>query len=255
MKNPTSLRSSGFVLHSYPYKETSLILETFTRTHGRVAMVAKGAKRGGNNKYALNPFQPVTLDWFGRAELKTLKASEHQQIFPQLRSDALMAAFYANELLLKLAVKDDPHDLLFDAYHDAVASLAQHNKATSVREIETILRRFELTLLAELGYALTLAHEADSDAAIVAEAQYLYVVDRGPIRLTANHPRHSDRFIDPVKLSGKTLQALHEGLADAGRDTADPLILSQAKQLMRRVINHHLGDKALHTRQLIRELK
>ncbi len=218
-------------------------------------MVAKGAKRGGTGKYALNPFQPVTLDWFGRAELKTLKASEHEQIFPQLRSDALMAAFYANELLLKLAVKDDPHDLLFDAYHGAVAALANHDKTTGGRKIEAILRRFELTLLAELGYALTLAHEADSDAAIVAEVQYFYVIDRGPIRLTSNDPRQGDRYIDPVKLSGKTLHALRDGLPDAAWDAADPLILSQAKQLMRRVINHHLGDKALHTRQLIRDLK
>ncbi len=255
MRNSTSHQSSGFVLHSYPYKETSLILETFTRSHGRVAMVAKGAKRGGNGKYALNPFQPVALDWFGRAELKTLKASEHQQIFPQLRSDALMAAFYANELLLKLAVKDDPHDLLFDAYHDAVAALATHNRAAGGREIETILRRFELTLLAKLGYALTLAHEGDSDAVIIAEEQYIYVVDLGPIRLTSNNSRQFERYIDPVKLSGKTLHALCGGLTGDAWDAADPLILSQAKQLMRRVINHHLGDKALHTRQLIRDLK
>ncbi len=116
MKNSTSFCSDGFVLHSYPYKETSLILETFTRTRGRVAMVARGAKRAATSKYALHAFQPLTLEWFGRADMKTLRASEHQCIYPQLRGSALMAAFYANELLLKLAAKDDAHEQLFNQY-------------------------------------------------------------------------------------------------------------------------------------------
>lgn len=255
MRNSTSHSSAGFVLHSYPYKETSLILETFTRTNGRVAMVAKGAKRSGTNKYALNPFQPITIDWFGRADLKTLRAAEHERIYPQLRSGALMAAFYMNELLLKLATKEDPHEVLFDAYSVSVEALADH-RGPGGRDIETILRRFELTMLAELGYALTLTHEADSDASIESDAQYLYVVDRGPIRITSARPQDSIRAIDPVRLSGRTLMALAAGLpAVAAETTADAALLTQAKQLMRRVINHHLGDKALHTRQLIRELK
>jgi DNA repair protein RecO (recombination protein O) len=247
MRNSTSHSSAGFVLHSYPYKETSLILETFTRSHGRVAMVAKGAKRNGSHKYALNAFQPITIDWFGRADLKTLKAADHERIYPQMRGSALMAAFYINELLLKLAAKDDPHETLFDAYDEAVAALS--NCSTAAREIEAILRRFELAMLAELGYALTLDHEADSDIAIDAEAEYWYVVDRGPIRANGNQ---EVRGIDPVLLSGKTIRTMAQNELDMH---ADPQILSQAKQLMRRVINHHLGDKALHTRQLIRELK
>ncbi len=255
MRTSTSHSSAGFVLHSYPYKETSLILETFTRSNGRVAMVAKGAKRSGINKYALNPFQPITIDWFGRADLKTLKAAEHDRIYPQLRSGALMAAFYMNELLLKLATKEDPHEVLFDAYSVSVEALAGHC-GPGGRDIEAILRRFELTMLAELGYALTLAHEADSDAPIVADAQYLYVVDRGPIRINNARSADSIRAIDPVRLTGSTLIALDAGLPTNGFDaTPNAALLNQAKQLMRRVINHHLGDKALHTRQLIRELK
>ncbi|MCA3079377.1 MAG: DNA repair protein RecO C-terminal domain-containing protein, partial [Rhodocyclaceae bacterium] len=101
-------------------------------------------------------------------------------------------------------------------------------------------------LLEELGYGLTLTHEADSDAAIDPSADYLYVVERGPVRLTS---QHEIRAIDPVRLSGSTLVALsHAEFSDAST-------LAQAKQLMRRVINHHLGDKSLHTRQLIREMK
>ncbi len=242
----TSHSSTGFVLHSYPYKETSLILETFTRTHGRVAMVAKGAKRNGISKYALNPFQPLNIDWFGRADMKTLKTADHERIYPQLKGSALMAAFYVNELLLKLAVKDDPHEALFDAYAEAIEALSGN---ISTRDIEITLRRFELVMLAELGYALTLTHEADSDSPIIADAEYWYIVDRGPIRA---HPQRVPQALEPVKLSGKTLHALSAGTLD---NVSDTQIIAQAKQLMRRVINHHLGDKALNTRQLIRELK
>lgn len=247
MRNSTSLRSDGFVLHSYPYKETSLILETFTRSHGRVSMVAKGAKRNATNKYAVHAFQPLSLEWFGRADMKTLKSADHQRIYPQLRGGALMAAFYANELLLKLAAKDDAHEQLFDQYAVTIADLAENCVGErSGRQIETSLRRFELRLLEELGYGLTLEHEADSDAAIDPDADYWYVVEHGPVR-------HADgreiRAIDPVRLSGRTIVAL------AAAEFSEGATLAQAKQLMRRVINHHLGDKALHTRQLMRDLK
>jgi DNA repair protein RecO (recombination protein O) len=244
-----SQSSEGFVLHSYPYKETSLILETFTRSHGRVAMVAKGAKRGAvSSKYALNAFQPLTFDWFGRAEMKTLKSAEHDRIFPIPRGPALMAAFYINELILKLATKDDPHEALFDAYTDALEALTAVGVAS--KEIEVALRRFELILLAELGYALTLTHEADADGVahpVEAGAEYWYVVERGPVRVLAKGQQI--RAIDPVRVSGKTLLAL------ANNDFSDAAVMLQAKHLMRRVVNHQLGDKALYTRQLVRELK
>lgn len=243
----STAESDGYVLHSYPYKETSLILETFTRAHGRVAMVAKGAKRG-SAKYALNPFQPLVLTWFGRAEMKTLKASEHQRIHPQLRGAALMAGFYVNELVLRLAAKDDPHETLFSSYAETLAALAESSAAneTGSRALEIILRRFELGLLNELGYGLTLTHEADSDMPIDPRADYLYVVERGPVRVTG---REEIRALEPVALKGRTLIALADGVL------SDVAALLQAKQLMRRVLNHHLGDRALHTRQLIRELK
>jgi len=272
VRTSTSFSSAGFILHRYPYKETSYILETFTRTHGRVAMVAKGAKRGSASKYALNAFQPVTINWFGRADLKTLKTAEHDGIYPQLRGSALMAAFYVNELILKLAVKDDPHEVLFDAYDALISSLSQIAPlsvspampttmpaavppplASTGRTIETNLRHFELTMLAELGYALTLDFEANSNIPIDAALNYYYVVDEGPIRYVLGQKL---RAHEPVLLSGQTLIALSQAHAAGQLDAATPTsVLLEAKQLMRRVINHHLGDKALHTRQLMREMR
>ena len=116
----------AFILHAYPYKETSLILETFTRKHGRVAMVARGAKRPhGALTSARSPFQPLNLVWMGKGDLKTLKTAESGAIFPQLQGTALLSAFYLNELLLKLCAKEDPQPALFDAYQATLQRLIE----------------------------------------------------------------------------------------------------------------------------------
>ncbi len=239
----------AFVLHTYAYRETSLIVETFTRLHGRVVMVAKGAKRPqGALRGLLNPFQGLALTWFGRSEMKTLKSAEQEKILPQLSGAALLSAFYLNELLLKLATREDPHESLFDAYAETMSSLAMlsaENK--SPRAIAPILRQFEVTLLQELGYALQLREETDSHTPVRAEREYYYAVERGPMSVdfVARQPGAAQGLL----LQGKTLIDMACG------DYRDPQTQLQSKQLMRMMINHLLGDKILHTRQLIREMR
>ena len=230
----------GFVLHSYPYKETSLIVEAFTRTRGRLSLVAKGAKRGGMKSISLQPFQPLHLRWFGRHELKTLRAVEHEKILPQLKGAALMSAFYLNELLMRLAARDDPHESLFDSYHATLESLSDGGP------VEASLRYFELTLLEEFGYALTLDRDVHDGSPIEANVDYRYFTDRGPVRADSLSPQARTTGIP---IAGRSLLAL------AGRHLADSAVLAEAKSLMRRVIQHHLGDKPLNTRQLARDLK
>jgi DNA repair protein RecO (recombination protein O) len=251
--------SSGFVLHTYPYRETSLIVETFTRSHGRMVVVAKGAKRPNSAmRHALNPFQGLRLSWFGKTEMKTLKGAEHERIYPQLSGAALMSAFYMNELLLKLAHREDPHEQLFDQYETALGTLSTmpidaRESSANIKLIAVALRSFELVLLRELGYALQLSEEADTHTPIAAEIDYAYVMERGPIaaaRVALNrHDSYQRHSGDALQLRGKTL------LDMAAADFSDPMTQQQSKQLMRRAINHLLGDKPLHTRQLIRELK
>ncbi len=238
----------AFVLHTYPYRETSLIVEAFTGSHGRVVLVAKGAKRPhGAMRGLLNPFQSLLLTWFGKSEMKTLKTVEQERIVPQLSGSALLSAFYMNELLLKLTHREDPHEALYEAYSDAVTALAAlaYGKY-GVREIATILRQFEVTLLRELGYALQLLEEADSHLPLDPAQQYIYQAERGPLRCEMEHqPYHSDA----LQLAGKTLIDM------SNNDYRDPQTQVQAKQLMRKIINHLLGDKILHTRNLIRDLR
>src|SRR5882724_1983582 len=165
----------GYVLHTYPYRETSLILQAWTEHHGRLGLVAKGARRPKSaSRTLLVPFQPLVLAWFGRGELKTLKTAEPAAPARPLAGASLFSAFYLNELLLKLTHREDPHEGLFAAYDEAIAALRALGAPPSHRDIEPILRRFELRLLREVGYALELAHEMPGGAAIAAEREYWY---------------------------------------------------------------------------------
>ena len=227
----------AFVLHSYPFRETSLILDVFSRRHGRMAMVARGARRPRSVlRGVLMNFQPLLLSWFGKGEVRTLHSAEWQGGQPYLQGTALMCGFYLNELLLNLLARDDPHQQLFDYYRATLYRLAQEADHAAT------LRCFEKHLLQELGYALVLDREAGSGKAIQAEFCYRYAVERGAL------PDDGDAGTG-LPVQGKTL------LDMAADEYADPVTAQQSKQLMRMLLNHHLGGKILHTRELIKELQ
>ncbi len=226
----------AFVLHTYPYRETSLIVETLTQQFGRVAMLAKGARRPRSAmRGLLMAFQPLTLSWFGKRELRTLKNAEWQGGQPPLAGSALMCGFYLNELLLKLLPRDDPHPQLFAHYQATLCELG------AGADQSPVLRCFEKRLMQELGYAMLLETDAEDAAPIDAKTTYFYELDRGPVRQSRLH--------NSVQLSGKTL------LDMARDDYSDPATLAQAKQLMRGLLSHHLGGESLQTRQLLKELQ
>ncbi len=249
----------GYVLHTYPYRETSLILQVWTELHGRFGVVAKGARRPRSAaRGVLVPFQPLSLTWFGRGELKTLKSAEPSGAALPLAGPSLLSAFYLNELLLKLIHRDDPHERLWAAYDEAVSALRMRTRrATGVpglvaaepgageaRAIEPVLRRFELAMLRELGYAVELGRDAATGAAIDPARDYWYVVERGPVPAEGTGERS-----DAVRLSGLTLAHLESGLFDDARTA------TQAKSLMRMLIHHCLNGQELSTRAIVRDLQ
>ena len=227
----------AFVLHSYPYRETSLILEVLSRQHGRVALMARGARRPRSAlRGLLMGFQPLTLSWFGKGELRTLHRAEWQGGQPQLQGQALLCGFYLNELLLNLMVRDDPHAQLFDYYQHTLQRLARdHDHAAT-------LRSFEKRLLQEFGYALLLEQEAGSGQPIDPANSYRYVIERGAVRDVGN-------ISEGLTVVGKTL------LDMAADDYHDTVTAQQSKQLMRMLLNHQLAGKPLHTRELIKDLQ
>ncbi len=237
-QSESTLRNNepAFVLHTYPYRETSLIVEALSRHAGRVALVARGAKRPRSAiRGQLLSFQPLELSWSGKNEPRTMHKAEWRGGQPMLQGLALLCGFYMNELLLKLLPRDDPHETLFDIYAQSLMDLSKQ------QDLPLVLRRFELGLLRELGYGLLLEHEAGSAAPIVIENFYGYVPDHGPIALRGSG--------NQVQFRGKTLLDLRR------EDFSDPQTLTESKQLLRLQIKHHLGQQELQTRQLLRDLQ
>ena len=138
----------AYVLHRYDWSESSLILEVFTRTYGRVALVARGAKKPSSSfRPILLPLQPLHVAFGGDAEIRTLKSAEWQGGHVMPTGDALLSGYYLNELLMRLLARDDPHPVLFDAYAATVQLLANQ----SIDTLEVALRAFELRLLRNIG--------------------------------------------------------------------------------------------------------
>jgi DNA repair protein RecO (recombination protein O) len=238
----------AFVLHRYDWSESSLILEVFTRHHGRVALVAKGAKRPSSNfRPVLLPLQPLHVSFGGDAEIRTLKGAEWVggQVMPT--GDALLSGYYLNELLLRLLARDDPHPQLFDAYAAAVSMLAsEHSEAR-----EPALRAFELVLLREIGLLPSLDLQTLTLAPLEPQARYSLVPEAG---LLAAH--EGDGRASLVGMQWTTLQrALNQQppFAETARQAAH--MVAELKPQLRALLHYHCGVSVLRTRQLIMDLQ
>ncbi len=233
----------GYVLHSYPYQETSLIVEMFTREFGRIGMVAKGAKRPHSPlRSVLMPFHALTLDWSGKSDLKTLRTAEWRGAFRVLKGRTLICGFYLNELLLKLLHRDDPHDALFDVYEQTLQALQEG------ADHAIVLRCFEKRLLSELGYALILDRDAETQQPLEGHRRYQYLIDRGPVSVAAHASGNGN--------VGSGLELLGQTLIDMNSDHYTSAVTQQqSKSLMRTLIGHYLGHQTLHSRQLLIDLQ
>ncbi len=225
----------GFVLHSYPHRETSLILDVFTRDYGRIALVAKGAKRPTSKlRGVLQTFQPLSLSWSGKSELRTLTVAEWVGGMLPLEKSALLCGFYLNELLVKLLARDDPHATLFDHYVATLNQLAHQEPAPIV------LRQFERALLKETGVAGNFTLCTETRQMVLAECMYVIDPERGPriARIADSWPA----------VSGKTLLDMES------EDYSDVVTQAQSKVLMRFLLAYHLGGARLNTRQILIDL-
>lgn len=225
----------GFVLHSYPYKETSLIVDVFSRDHGRIALVAKGAKRPHSKlRGVLQTFQPLSVGWSGKSEVRTLIAAEWVGGLLPLEKSALLCGFYLNELLVKLLARDDPHPALFDHYVSALNQLA-HDEPAAI-----VLRKFERALLKESGVAGDWSRCTSSGSQV--ESEQIYVIDP---ELGPRPARPADTW---PRVAGKTLLDME------AEDYGDAATQTQSKFLMRFLLAHHLNGTALNTRQILIDL-
>ncbi|MGP1628813.1 MAG: DNA repair protein RecO [Giesbergeria sp.] len=237
----------AFVLHRYDWSESSLILEVFTRHHGRTTLVAKGAKKPSSNfRPVLLPLQPLHLTWTqsasGEADIHTLKGAEWVggHILPL--GDALLSGLYLNELLLRLLARGDPHALLFDHYAGAVQLLAsEHGEA-----LEPVLRLFELVLLREVGLLPALDVQTLTYTALAPEGRYALVAEGG-LRVATPGERASLRGAQWLALA----DALQDGAGFTRLLHACTPVAGELKPQLRALLQYHCGSPRLRTRQFM----
>jgi DNA repair protein RecO (recombination protein O) len=230
-------RQPAYILHARAWRETSLLLEAFTRDYGRVGLVARGVRgaRARSPRSALEPFQALQLDWSGRGELQTLTAAEASGMRHGLRGDRLMSAMYVNELMVRLTARDDPHPGLFARYDALLEELV------ATHSLAWCLRRFERDLLAAMGYALQLESTAQDGQPVEPARIYDYLPEQGPVE--AAGPARTG-----VRVSGSALLAL-------ATDGAPPPAgdLAALRRLMRVLIGAHVGRRGLQSWRVLAE--
>ncbi len=237
----------AYVLHHYDWSETSLILEVLTRHHGRIALVAKGAKRPSSSfRPVLLPLQPLQISFGGEAEIRTLKGAEWVGGHVMPTGDALLSGYYLNELLLRLLARDDPHPALFDVYAHVVQVLASGHAEV----LEAALRTFELILLREIGLLPRLDHQTLTLAALQAQVRYS-LVPEGGLRASSENDR--------AGLSGAQWAQLQQVLF-SGSPFTDTLracaeLSAELKPQLRALLHYHCGVSTLRTRQMMIDLQ
>lgn len=225
----------AYVLHSRPWSESSLLMEIFSREHGRVGLIARGA-RGSKSRWQglLQPFQPMLLSWSARGELGTLTGAERISSTDRLEEIALFCGFYLNELIMRLCIRNDPHPQLFTSYSGCLEQLRVGNKP------QPALRAFEKSLLQEIGFQLQLYTDASQQRAVQAEKIYRYDPESGPVEVVQDQPGRS--------YPGAVLLAL------ANDDYSDKSLLRGMRELLQGILAHHLGGKPLASQQVLHSL-
>ncbi|MET3497459.1 DNA repair protein RecO (recombination protein O) [Variovorax boronicumulans] len=243
------------MLHRYDWSESSLILEVFTRHHGRIALVAKGAKRPSSNfRPVLLPLQPLQLNYGGDAEIRTLKGAEWMGGHVMPTGEALLSGYYVNELLLRLLARDDPHEALFDAYAGVVQVLAGDHAGAQAATQAAALRAFELILLREVGLLPSLDAQTLTLEPLAAQVRYSLAAEAG---------LRSAAVEGEAALPGADWQALQSVLDDRAPFTATLREIatmnagsnSALRNQLRALLNYHCGVSTLRTRQMMRDLQ
>jgi DNA repair protein RecO (recombination protein O) len=238
----------AYVLHRHDWSESSLILEMFTRNHGRVALVAKGAKRPSSSlRPILLPLQPLHLAFGGDAEIRTLRSAEWMGGHVMPTGDALLSGYYLNELVLTLLARDDPHPGLFDVYSRVVSVIcSEHGDA-----LQTALRAFELLLLREIGLLPTLDAQTMTLGRLQPSGRYC-LVPEGGLRQAGDDDRSS--------LSGVQWLEIQRALDSDDANFSNTLhacapVVGELKAQLRAMLHYHCGVRTLRTRQMMIDLQ
>lgn len=234
----------AYILHRQPYRDTSLLLEVFTKEGNRIGLIARGARRPRSPfRGLMEPFQPLAISWVGKGDLGTLVTAEASGIPLRLTGKNLIPGFYLSELLLRLVQRHDAHLGLYEEYENTLQQLATLNSDDNLAT-ERLLRLFEKHLLESMGYALSLHYDAQTEQPLESDKFYCYDIERGPVEKQSTHPpRHG------IEMSGAHLIALRDNTLNSIESLRD------AKRLMRAILAVHLNGRPLQSRQIMADVE
>lgn len=226
---------AGFILHHRPYRDTSLVLDVFSREAGRLAIVARGARQSRSRQRALlQPFRPLLLSWRLGGDMGTLTGVEADGPSLALTGERLLAGFYLNELVLRLLGRHDPNPEFFALYTHALDDLAEGGDTAPV------LRAFEKRALDCLGYGLPLSTHALDGSEIQPDVRYRFDVQAGARPVSGQ---------DSSSVGGETLLALYHETFDG------PGGQGEMRRLLSSALAVHLGGRPLQTARVLRDLR
>lgn len=240
----------AFVLHRWPYQDSSLLVELLSAQQGRFRVIAKGAKRPKSKwRSILQPFTPLLVQAKGRGELLTLSAAEASDQAMNLQGHALYSGFYVNELVQRLTPPHQAIDELFHDYHETLSMLAQAS------HVEPVLRRFEWQLLCHLGHGFDW-HADDQQQPFLAEQTYQFRPERGFFIAAPNALENSaaETPLNPYS-AAEFLMTGADITRIAAFEQLDQRLLNLLKRIMRSALQPYLGDKPLRSRQLFTQFK
>jgi len=239
-----------YVLHSRPYQENSLILQCLSRERGIISLLSKGARSSKKQLLSLlQPFKPLSISYIGKGDLYILtgvelSSTEGQDISkPLLQGKSIYCAYYINELLIRLLPQDEAYLDVFSLYQKTLVNLQFKDS------FEEVLRIFELSLLTHLGYELNLKYDIHTGKEVDSNKNYYYDPLSGPYEFTDNNfSSNNSQQLPHLSISGKTLTAINSLSFD------NPQVQKESKILLRQVLNLHLGDKPLKSREVYKQL-
>ena len=213
--------TAGFILHKRPYRNTSLLLDVFTREFG----VLRAIMRGGKKQQHLQLYTPIWFELNLKNELAIAYKAEAKQACMLFCGKGALIGFYVNELIMRMLYPYDPQPGIYNQYQSLLLELNQD----VLLAIQAHLRQFELYLLKELGYGLCFSREAIKNESIIPTKNYRFIAGQGFIN-------------SPQGISGEVLLAIDQG------NWQDKTVLKVAKYVLRHAISHALGGRELKSR-------
>ena len=222
----------AFILHTRPYRDTSMLIDFFTPEFGRMTAVARGVRsRKTSKRNLLNPFTRLLISFQGKTDLKLLTQFEAEGAHFSLTAKYLFSGFYLNELLVRLLPQQDAHPEIYVLYEQSLQALSAQ------LDLEPVLRDFEFQLLQKLGYGIDFDTDAKTGEMISAHANYCLDPACGIYLAHADVPSN-------FQFSGQHINAI------AQRDFASLEVKQTAKRISRILLKPLLGSKPLMSREL-----